>query len=189
MAKWIPPSSIQLVQTPQAEHGVPTVNFGNSCASYGSPFLQNCQYDGVGMALQYLYGNRLKPARELTTEEKSGLISFDQNTSESGANLISQGLAFIPPTCKTGSACRLHLAFHGCSQNTNSVGSVFAEKAGYLPWAVANNIVVVFPQAASSPQNPKGCWDWFAYTGSQFATKSGPQMRALRQIIQQISGF
>lgn len=39
--------------------------------------------------------------------------------------------------------------------------------AGYLPWADANNIVVVFPQATSNLLNPKGCWDLWGYTGPQ----------------------
>jgi hypothetical protein len=36
-------------------------------------------------------------------------------------------------------------------------------KSGYLEVAEANNIVVLFPQAIKTLDNPNGCWDWWGY--------------------------
>jgi len=33
------------------------------------------------------------------------------------------------------------------------------------------------------PFNPQGCWDWFGYTGANYATKSGLQMMAIKSMI------
>lgn len=189
MKRWIPETNIRLTETPLAEHGIPTLNFGNPCEKLGSPYLQSCKFDGIGTALQYLYKNQLKPARELTPNEKLGLKTFDQSkTSERGSGLSNEGWVFIPPSCGFGVKCPLHIAFHGCSQNFESVGKVFIENAGYLQWAVANDIVVLFPQTLKSAQNPKGCWDWFGYTGPQYATRSGPQMKSIYAFIRELTG-
>ena len=79
-------------------------------------------------------------------------------------------------------ACRLHIAFHGCLQGrqvTNMyslqyaiylasklpycrqlIGDVYAKHAGYNAVAEVNNIIVLYPQAVNSFFNPSGCWDW-----------------------------
>jgi len=53
----------------------------------------------------------------------------------------------------------------------------FAENAGYIEYAESNDLMILFPQtwitAANYPYNPKGCWDWFGWTGSQYATQNG----------------
>lgn len=66
------------------------------------------------------------------------------------------------------------------------VDDVFVRKAGYLEVAELNNLIVIFPQVRSSllfPLNPMGCWDWWGYTKNNFATKNGPQMIALKSMI------
>lgn len=190
MKQWLPESSIQLVENLSAEHGIPTLKYGNLCSQLGSPYIQNCNFDGIGSALQHLYSNNLKEPRELAPSEKLGLRSFDQlKFSEAGSGLSSEGWIFVPPVCMMGNRCRLHVAFHGCSQNTENVGMTFIENAGYLNWAISNDIVVLFPQTLRSAQNPKACWDWFAYTGPKFATRDGLQMKAIRAFIRELSGF
>jgi hypothetical protein len=37
------------------------------------------------------------------------------------------------------------------------------------------------------PFNPNGCWEWFAYTDSHFATRSGMQVVAVRKMIARLS--
>ena len=44
-----------------------------------------------------------------------------------------------------------------------TVGDVYATRSGYLEVAEANNIVVLFPQAIKTLDNPNGCWDWWGY--------------------------
>jgi poly(3-hydroxybutyrate) depolymerase len=40
--------------------------------------------------------------------------------------------------------------------------------------------VLLFPQVAPHPlRNPIGCWDFWGYSGPDYATKQGAQMRAV----------
>jgi hypothetical protein len=35
--------------------------------------------------------------------------------------------------------------------------------------------------------NPQGCWDWWGYTGDQYATKNGPQLKAVDALISHLA--
>ncbi len=37
------------------------------------------------------------------------------------------------------------------------------------------------------PLNPQGCWDWWGYTGSDYATQNGLQIRAVKQIAESLT--
>ena len=101
--------------------------------------------------------------------------------------------AFVPASCRSG-GCRIHVAFHGCRQNAGEIGRRFVDGAGYNGWAASNRIVVLYPQtvrryglAVGSWRwllNPKGCWDWWGYTGANYHTRDGAQMRAVRAMIE-----
>ena len=96
------------------------------------------------------------------------------------ADLMNTAYLFVPPACEDGAErCGLHLVLHGCAQSAEVVGTDFIEQSGYLPWAEANGIVLAFPQVEKSlmaPMNPHGCWDWWGYTGDDYARRSGKQM-------------
>jgi hypothetical protein len=49
---------------------------------------------------------------------------------------------------------------------------------------------VLYPQTVAGivPLNPSGCWDWFGYTDSHFAIRSGLQIEAVRKMIARLSG-
>ena len=57
--------------------------------------------------------------------------------------------------------------------------------AGYLEWAASNGIVLLFPQVEPSyqPLNPNGCWDWWGYDGSDYATRDGAQVDAVWRMV------
>ena len=81
-----------------------------------------------------------------------------------------------------------------------------------------NNIIIVYPQVKSrtiNPTNPSGCWDWWGYTNSLYgkkkkqskifkivnyfnfnflifisiATKSGPQIKVIKAIVDRLRGL
>jgi poly(3-hydroxybutyrate) depolymerase len=128
------------------------------------------------------------------------LLRFDQNPFNSSlmhwlSGLADTGWLYVPSDCNSarpGKACRLHVALHGCQQGDNGrqdVAPAFVAHAGYNEWAERNRIVVLYPQAASVPMlNPKSCWDWWGYTGNGYATREGVQIKALRQMIERLSG-
>ena len=80
----------------------------------------------------------------------------------------------------------MHVSFHGCNQYAEAVGKAYVEQTGLNNWADSNNMVVVYPQTRKSlfmPLNPQGCWDWWGYTGEDYATRSGEQINAVRDIV------
>jgi hypothetical protein len=71
-------------------------------------------------------------------------------------------------------------------------GLSFARRGGYAEYAEdpANRLMILFPQtqitASSFPANPQGCWDWFGYTGEDYATNRGAEPRWLNAFIQRV---
>lgn len=68
----------------------------------------------------------------------------------------------------------------------------FARRAGYAEYAEdpENRLMILFPQTrittANYPSNPNGCWDWFGWTGSYYATNRGSEARWLQGFINQV---
>ncbi len=169
-----------------AAHTFPTLASGTDCAVAESPYVGACGFDGAGALLRQMYGT-LEPR----SDAGSGLRRFDQRPyrERSGsAGLADEGLLFLPSACATHARCRLHIVFHGCRQGMEFVEDHFASLAGYNEWAESNAIVVLYPQVRSTfvPLNPRGCWDWWGYEGPEFATRNGPQIRAVRAMIDDI---
>lgn len=115
------------------------------------------------------------------------LFRFDQTPYFVGksTSMGTFGYIYIPTACQQGAACRLHVSFHGCHQDTNEIGSEYARDAGYNQWAEANNITVLYPyvEANSLLGNPNACWDWWGYTDRNYAYKTGVQMTSVRAMI------
>ena len=186
---------IAFVTDVDSSHAMVTEAFGNACDTSETPFLNACGYDLAGAALAHIYG-KLEPS---TTAGK--LLTFDQTEfADIGERhgLAAIGYAYVPEACMRGSRCRLHAAFHGCLQNADTVGDAFVRNAGYNEWAETNRVVVLYPQAAAVTRrvagvplggpNPQGCWDWWGFTGEDFARKSGPQISAVDAMIDRLAG-
>ncbi len=185
----------------EAEHCIPTLDEGVPCATLESPYIGLCHFDGAGHALHTLYQNSRQgftfPEKEaraaLTRQQESNLFAFDQTPyylQDGLSSLSDVGYIYIPSPCQDGKAtCRLHVSFHGCEQNLDKIGNEYALHAGFNALAEANNIVVLYPYAKVSnlvPYNPKGCWDWWAYTGVYYGTKKGVQVEFVRKIIDRL---
>lgn len=94
------------------------------------------------------------------------MSSFDQTvfvnaSAPLGTGVGPTGYIYVPAGCNATAggtaACRLHISWHGCNQGAGAIGETFVLNAGYLPWADANNLVVLFPQAATTLENPGEC--------------------------------
>jgi poly(3-hydroxybutyrate) depolymerase len=182
---FVPHDRIHYETQVEAGHGFPTVDAGGACEASGAPWLNDCDFDAAGQLLGFLYGDLAAPADSARGE----LLTFDQSPYTEGgdaASMDARGFLFVPANCAGGAACRLHVAFHGCGQGIGDVGRTFAAQAGYNRWAAANGIVVLYPQAARSrlaPFNPKGCWDWWGYSGPNYASRDGLQIRAVWRMV------
>jgi len=185
-AEFIPADRILQVNDVEAGHIFPAMGRGNSCTELVPPFVGDCDYDGAGELLTHLYPGLNQPNNEADTE----LLKVDL-PGAGEAELMESAYLFIPPACAEGSqSCALHLVLHGCAQSAEVIGTDFIEQSGYLPWAEENNIVLAFPQVEKSlvsPMNPYGCWDWWGYTGDDYATRNGKQMAVLASWIGDLS--
>ncbi|HET7364454.1 MAG TPA: depolymerase [Burkholderiales bacterium] len=181
---------VVLVADKPAGHGMVTDSHGNACDVTDPPFIVDCDYDAAGQLLAHLLGSLQRPA----SKEHGRLLAFDQTRYADGdAAAIAMddvGFVYVPQRCAT-EQCRIHVAFHGCRQGAAEVGERFVREAGYNRWADANALIVLYPQVVKrySPLvfNPRGCWDWWGYTGAQYHTKAAPQMRAVMKMVDRLA--
>jgi hypothetical protein len=194
---FVPAAQIAVVKNVPAGHAMVTADAGAACGATESPFINNCGFDAAGALLAHIYGPLAAPV-----EGGGKLVAFDQNEFAGGdafaASLASTGFVWVPEACAQ-SRCRVHVAFHGCRQNAEAVGEAFVRGAGYNRWASANRVLVLYPQTTArsgwgrSPRgmsvvfNPRGCWDWWGYTGADYHLKRGAQMRAVRAMLQRLA--
>ena len=168
-----------------AAHGFPTIATGAACDEFAEPYLNACDYDAAGRLLDSLHGPLA--ARGSANGE---LLRIPQ-PSASDAEMRPEAFLYVPASCAAGEACGVHVALHGCSMADDHVGDAFASGAGYNEWADTNRLLVLYPQVATSavmPLNPRGCWDWWGYTGDDYATRTGAQVAAIVELIGALSG-
>jgi hypothetical protein len=163
-----------------ASHAIPTLNKGSACQFLGKPWINNCNFDLVGQMWGVLMGN-LKPRIQSKLENLTKWPQDQLIEKFPEADFQDSGFVYTPSACKE-KKCDLHIALHGCEQSKAYVQKQFATDSGYNEWAESNNIVVIYPQVAATfgaNGNPNGCWDWWGYTGKNYANSKGPQMAAL----------
>jgi hypothetical protein len=181
----VPEANIKLDTRNHAGHAFVTTNAGTACGVSASPFLNDCDYDQAGAILKWIYGDLAGPSTEL----KGRFLRFDQSefVQGNGSGLSREGVIYIPQSCSEKAGCRLHIALHGCEQNLDDVGMKFVEGSGFARWADTNRLVVLFPQVSASLVNPKACWDWWGYTGSDYLTKNAPQIAAIWRMVERLA--
>ena len=183
-------ASVALVADKPAGHAMVTADHGNACNTTEPPFIVDCDYDAAGALLGFLYGTMTAPV----AKESGRLLRFDQNTYAGGdakdIALDAEGFVYVPQRC-ANEPCRVHVVFHGCRQGAAEIGERFVREAGYHRWADSNGLIVLYPQAIKRYSlfryNPRGCWDWWGYTGAAYHTKSGAQMRAVKAMLDRLS--
>ncbi len=175
-----------------AGHGWPSPAGFLPCAATAYPFLVNCGDDPQGEMLTHWLGGVNAP----NTGTPAGTLRwYDQDRYVPGGwgqfySMASSSLMYTPPSCAAGAPCKLVVALHGCASDTTFVGDNFP-KFSYLDnYADTNNLVVLYPQTSISVVrgNPQGCWDWWGFTGSDFAVRSAPQMRAIVNMVHSLGG-
>ncbi len=184
-AELISEDAATLVTDVAVVHGFPTLDTGLPCDSMGAPFLNACNYDAAGEILRALHGDL-----NARTDTSGELLTFAQPGFDA-ADMLQQAYLYVPASCADGSACGVHVAVHGCSQSTEFVDDAFAAGAGFNEWADANDLLVLYPQVASSkvaPMNPYGCWDWWGYTDENYASKEGPQVAVIKATLDALAG-
>lgn len=162
-------------------HNLPIAAKGADCGQSVSPYLGRCGFDAAGEIFRQLFG---APSQPVADTAKGRVLDFDQDalrTDGADAFLASKGYVYLPPACAAGKPCGLVVALHGCKQNADAIGETFVQDAGFNRWADAYGVAVLYPQTRASfaPLNPQACWDWWGYSGTDYDTRHGVQLRWL----------
>ena len=179
--------AVYLLPEGKAGHALVVDHDGSACSANASPFIDDCHYDQAGEILRWIYPDlvgRPGPAR-------GRKVVFDQTEFLAGAvgwGLAREGVVYIPPDCEAKVGCRVHIVFHGClqSRTTDGFGDAFIERTGYLRYADANRIVLLFPQTNANTA-PNACWDWWGYASSDHLSKTAPQLAAVRAMLDRLA--
>ncbi|KPF69462.1 hypothetical protein IP84_06400 [beta proteobacterium AAP99] len=181
-ASFVPAANTVYKKDIAAEHAMITDDYGNSCSTKASPYISDCNFDLAGEILKHLYGT-------LNARNNGALggsfTEFDQSLYVRNNGMAATGWVYVPQSCAAGASCRLHVVFHGCQQNTATIGDNYVRNTGYNRWADTNNIVLLYPQTGTGATN--GCWDWWGYNSADYARKSGPQMAGVRAMITRLA--
>jgi len=184
-------SHIAYNNSTEAEHSWVTPDGVNPCFILAAPFMNNCGIDPEETFLTMFYGTL--NARHSGTLGGS-FIKFNQdqfcpNNNCASVDMDRTAWVFVPESCARQQVCRLVIALHGCLQNQQTIGTTFIQGSGINEWADGNNIIVLYPQTTASivPANPDGCWDWWGYSGPNYALKSAPQMTAIMAEVKQVT--
>jgi poly(3-hydroxybutyrate) depolymerase len=185
---WIEPSQVEYINDLPFGHHFPTLSYGSTCTTSETPYLGKCDYDATGAMLKFIS----PPLRPRNTKPLGKVVTINQQVlaGEQAASLAETGYLYVPQSCQSGESCELHISFHGCQQNAQSVDRQYVEHNGLNNWADNNHLVVLYPQTKNSmfmPLNPQGCWDWWGYTGDDYATQNGPQIQAVKQIAESLT--
>jgi pimeloyl-ACP methyl ester carboxylesterase len=161
-------------------HNLPVAAAGDDCGKSVTPYLGHCGFDAAGEIFARMFG---KPAHA-AAEARGELRTFDQDALRpdgADAFMAGTGYIYLPPACLAGKPCGVVVAFHGCKQNAGAVGEAFVKDAGFNRWADVYNVAVLYPQTRASfaPLNPQACWDWWGYSGANYDSRHGVQLRWL----------
>jgi hypothetical protein len=161
-----------------SEHAMVTDDYGNDCSTLRSPYINNCNYSTPYNILKHIYGDHIRPAKN-TQMIKDNLLEFSQR--EYFTTYMDKiGYVYVPRGCRcqldprmttasSSTICSVHVVFHGCKQGREFVDTKFVINSGYNEIAEVNNIIILYPQIHTDMiLNPKGCWDWWGYTGPDY---------------------
>ncbi|KRX05020.1 hypothetical protein PPERSA_06654 [Pseudocohnilembus persalinus] len=167
------------------EHTFPTNGFGNQDPLYkGSPFISNCNYDGA-----YNIFKNVVQLQKVQSDKKMNELNFFKFDQEPfslyGSVMSKNGYLYVPTNCQDGNKkCQLHVAFHGCRQNPDYIGHIYARNTGLNDYAESNDIIILYPQVGYDEKiNFNSCWDYWGYSGQEYALKSGKQNQSVLNMI------
>lgn len=183
-SSFVPAANVVYKKDLAAEHAMVTDDYGSGCSVKSAPYINDCNFDLAGSLLQHLYGPL--NARSSAALPAGNFVEFKQSQFITNHGMASTGWAYIPQACQAGggATCRLHVALHGCKQNVSDVQQQYVRNTGFNRWAETNNIVVLYPQTSTAATN--SCWDWWGYDSANYAKKTGPQMAAIKAMVDRL---
>lgn len=96
---------------------------------------------------------------------KFSQTEFFESFVGTGIGLDYYGWIFIPPHCLSNK-CKVHMVFHGSNGGVSSFvqrGFIDILENGYIQYGMANNIIMIFPQAKVELLNAEYKWNIEGY--------------------------
>jgi poly(3-hydroxybutyrate) depolymerase len=177
----VPDSDVTLVEK-EGGHAFITEQGGAACGLSDRPYVSDCDYDQAKAILAWIHG----PLASSSSAATGRFLPFDQRAF-GGDGLADEGVVYVPQSCSDAPGCRVHVALHGCEQSRAAVGDAFVKESGFAQVADENRLIVLFPQVLSSSVNPRGCWDWWGYTGLDYLGKDAPQIKAIWAMVERLA--
>lgn len=161
--------------------------------------INNCAFDLSGAMLRHLYGPdaAIKP-RVPVRHSLRWIDTWPYWPAEAGptnqSTMLRWAPAYVPAAC-VGLAqvdkCRVHVNYHGCtSKPLNSTDAGWYERLIWVQsidlnqYAEANDIIVIYPQAAGSVDIGEGCFNWASYEDDPlFDTRLGVQLNTVVNLL------
>lgn len=211
----VAPENLMFVDDVKAGHSIITMNPEDSPLDANRPpYINRGDFIQSHQILDHLYGG-LGPVHPAAQKAQGHLMRFEQaeftQVGHDRACMAEFGYVYVPSTVTPERPARgVHIALHGCKQgyayvdfvngkadirNQPPYGQRYMRTTGYLEWAEANNLIVLFPQAdggdSNRVQNPDGCWDWWGYSAEDldnpdYYTKNAVQIRAIHGMLERI---
>ena len=159
--------------------------------------VNNCGYDLTGAMLRSFFGTTVRPRTKAPLS--SGLWWVEQwkylpaaAGDPRNSTMLRWAPVYVPRACASRlDECRVHVNYHGCTSNPRS--SSMADWYERLLWlrnidlneyAEANELIVVYPQAAGSEDIGEGCFNWASYEDDPlFDTKHGVELNTVVALV------
>eukprot|EP00746_Dinoflagellata_sp_MGD_P085511 gnl/MRDRNA2_/MRDRNA2_33845_c0_seq2.p1 gnl/MRDRNA2_/MRDRNA2_33845_c0~~gnl/MRDRNA2_/MRDRNA2_33845_c0_seq2.p1 ORF type:complete len:352 (-),score=47.00 gnl/MRDRNA2_/MRDRNA2_33845_c0_seq2:67-1041(-) len=196
LEKFIDPEKVTAVLNTSAAH-VWSVDHGHckcgACTYTGSDLccdVNNCGYDLSGDMLRRFYGPNLKP-RIIAKRNLASMNWIEQlpyvpaHGDWSRHGMSRWALAYVPTGCRHNSQlCRIHVDYHGCIDKDWPERQQWAAKIDLIQYGEANDIIILYPQAAGTHAAGVGCWNW-GFTGDDkyFDTRKSVQLLTVQNLI------
>lgn len=181
----VPPGSIEAVFS-KGGHAFLIGPLDDTCGLSQPPYVEHCGRDHAQDILTQIYG----PLQAKNNAPAGELLLFDQapfTADMSSHGLDGAGFAYVPTACRTTAGCRVHVVFHGCSQQRSVLQDKYPQLTGFREWADTNRLILLLPQVLENPlANKFGCWDWWGYTNRDYPTRDGKQIKAVKRMLDRL---
>ena len=215
----VDPADLIFVDDVAAGHSIITMNpEDNDLGANQPPYINRGDFVQSHAILDHIYPEATLPGRQAPKPARGELRRFEQAAFLPPdlvhfASMAPFGYVYIPSAVREGAeAIGVHVAIHGCKQGYSYVnfvngradmlnqapyGGRYVTSTGYMEWAEANNLIVLFPQVGghddNDNQNPDGCWDWWGYSSPDpdrpdYYSQNAPQIHAIQAMVRRLAG-
>lgn len=164
-------------------------NVAQGCNERSWPWIKNCGIDAPQIVLSDAIPSFINIRAPKDIVDDSFYIFNQTMFAVIGSGLEEQdGFIYIPDSCEHKN-CHIHFHYIHCMKFPGISTSKIkydrywhARFSGLNEFAESNNIIVVYPQIASTginPPNPRACFDYYGFTDHRYNFPTAPQIESI----------